>query len=125
MATKPTMVFVYNADSGIFNTLTDIAHKIFSPSTYQCQLCALTHSYFSARASWKDFLQKSDYPLEFLHRDQFIEQFPDDSTPLPAIFLKYEQKTQLWIERDAIRNCKDLTQLQQLIQNALTKLPRN
>jgi len=27
------LVFVYNADSGMFNTLTDIAHKVFSPKT--------------------------------------------------------------------------------------------
>ncbi len=29
-----SIVFVYNADSGLFNALPDIAHKTFSPATY-------------------------------------------------------------------------------------------
>lgn len=28
---RPTLIFVYNADSGLFNTVTDIAHKVLSP----------------------------------------------------------------------------------------------
>ena len=43
------LIFIYNADSGLFNTVTDIAHKIFSPETYSCNLCALTHDYFTVR----------------------------------------------------------------------------
>ncbi len=31
-ATNP-LLFVYNADSGLFNTLGDIGHKLFSPNT--------------------------------------------------------------------------------------------
>ncbi|MBC7930780.1 MAG: hypothetical protein H7Z38_09495, partial [Rubrivivax sp.] len=56
------LVFVYNADSGLFNALTDIAHKAFSPATYQCNLCALTHSTFGMRKGWKRFLETLDTP---------------------------------------------------------------
>ncbi len=28
-----TLLFVYNADSGFFNTLADTGHKLFSPTT--------------------------------------------------------------------------------------------
>ena len=66
---KPSLVFVYNADSGLFNTLTDIAHKIFSPDTYSCNLCMITHDNLSMRSEWKDFIEKLDIELEFLHRD--------------------------------------------------------
>lgn len=59
----PQLVFVYNADSGLFNTVTDIAHKIISPSTYSCQLCTLTHSYFSVKKDWTDFLAELDARL--------------------------------------------------------------
>ena len=32
-----TLLFVYNADSGLFNTMADIGHKLLSPETYaQC-----------------------------------------------------------------------------------------
>ena len=50
---NPTLIFVYNADSGLFNTLTDIAHKTFAPETYSCNLCAITFGTFGMRTEWK------------------------------------------------------------------------
>ena len=38
-----SLILVYNADSGFFNALADSAHKLLSPSTYDCRLCALTY----------------------------------------------------------------------------------
>ena len=32
------LIFVYNANSGKLSAALDIAHKIISPSTYQCRL---------------------------------------------------------------------------------------
>ncbi|MGI8952546.1 MAG: hypothetical protein ACR2FN_13295 [Chitinophagaceae bacterium] len=50
-----TLIFVYNADADLFSTLTDFAHKILSPSTYQCKLCALTYGNISMKQEWKFF----------------------------------------------------------------------
>jgi hypothetical protein len=49
-------LFVYNADSGLFNLMSDIAHKVFAPATYPCNLCAFTHSPLGMRREWKSFL---------------------------------------------------------------------
>ena len=46
-----SLLFVYNADSGFFNTLADIGHKLFSPATYPCQLCAITHGVLAERGA--------------------------------------------------------------------------
>ena len=35
---RKSIVFVYNADSGLFNMVTDTAHKMLSPDTYECNL---------------------------------------------------------------------------------------
>ncbi len=48
----PTLLFVYNADSGFFNLAADIARKIFSPQTYDCNLCAITHDAFAMKNDW-------------------------------------------------------------------------
>jgi len=80
------MVFVYNADSGMFNALSDIAHKLISPATYQCNLCNLTHGYFTARDVWVKFLRDLDSDIEFLHRDEYIQQYGERDVELPAIF---------------------------------------
>ena len=65
------LIFVYNADSGVFNLLGDMAHKMFSPKTYQCSLCALTHGNFGMRREFSDYLKTLPEPFEFLHADEF------------------------------------------------------
>ena len=65
------LIFVYNAGSGFFNVASDMAHKIFSPSTYPCSLCDLTYGIFKIRPEWEDFIQHSPLPFEFLHKDEF------------------------------------------------------
>ena len=36
------LIFVYNADSGLVNTLMNIGYKAISPQTYESKLCDLT-----------------------------------------------------------------------------------
>jgi hypothetical protein len=85
-----SLLFVYNADAGWFNTVSDIAHKIFSPSTYPCSLCDLTYGVFKIRPEWDDFLKHTPVPLEFLHRDEFLVQYPAlRDTPLPVVLRKH------------------------------------
>ncbi|MEO6000620.1 MAG: hypothetical protein ABIN89_27480 [Chitinophagaceae bacterium] len=40
------LIFVYNADNSLFGTITDFAHKILSPASYQWKLCPLTYGNF-------------------------------------------------------------------------------
>lgn len=83
------LLFVYNADSGVFNFWADVAHKVFSPTTYSCNLCALTHGPLRMRHEWRAFLDSLGRPLEFLHRDEFRKQYPDlKNLALPAIFTR-------------------------------------
>ena len=70
-----TLIFVYNANSGTLNTLLDIGHKIISPTTYNCQLCALTHGALTEKQQWKEFRESFPHKLVFLHKDEFEEQY--------------------------------------------------
>jgi len=114
-STESKLVFVYNADSGLFNTMSDIAHKIFSPSTYDCQLCALTHSYFSAKDDWKVFLDTIDIPLVFLHKDEFQQKYKHQDIKFPAIFIDEGSELGLLINADALNQCNSLDELKTLI----------
>ncbi|MBC8519087.1 MAG: GTPase [Gammaproteobacteria bacterium] len=71
------VIFVYNADSGKLNTIFDTAHKIVSPSTYQCSLCSLTYGAFSEKGEWAKFRESSNANLEFLHKDEFEKRFTE------------------------------------------------
>lgn len=112
------LVFVYNANSGLFNTLSDMAHKAFSPRTYQCNLCALTHSTFSMRREWKQFLDGLGTPLEFLHADELRERYGAAGVPLPAVFERDGESLEVLIDAPAINACRSIGDLQRLILRA-------
>lgn len=115
------LVFVYNADSGVFNTLTDIAHKLMSPKTYECNLCNLTHGYFKARDEWVGFLRDLDVEIEFLHRDEYVRKYHDE-VQYPAVFIKQGEDLKLWLDRDMINSMSNTEELMQLIRSQLQQL---
>ena len=61
--TKPTLLFVYNADSGLLNSAKDYVHKIISPKTYECNLCAVTFGNFGIKNEWKRFVDSLNYSV--------------------------------------------------------------
>ena len=69
------LIFVYNADSGIANTIKDIGTKLFAPQNYDCLLCSLTHGTFRENPQWKSFRNNSSIDMLFYHRDEFEERF--------------------------------------------------
>ncbi|MBL4902604.1 MAG: hypothetical protein JKY62_08120 [Desulfocapsa sp.] len=114
-----TLIFVYNADSGLFNTLTDTAHKLFSPKTYECNLCAMTFSGIGMKQEWRKFIDTIDLPLEFLHKDEFKDKYKTE-VELPAIFLKSGNDLNLSIDAEAINKCKEIDELKQLIREIIS-----
>lgn len=115
---RPTLVFVYNADSGVFNTLADVAHKIFSPQTYACNLCALTHTTVGMRGEWKRFLEGLDSPLEFLHADELRARYGVEGVALPAVFKRDGGRLEVLVGADSINGCRTLDELKQLMLKA-------
>jgi hypothetical protein len=72
------LIFVYNAVSGVGNLVLDVAHKLLRPSTYDCNLCALTFGTFRENGKWKEFrkgLQDQGHTLAFLHKDEFLKAY--------------------------------------------------
>ena len=116
---QTSLIFVYNADSGLFNTLTDIAHKVFSPDTYSCNLCMITHDNLSMRSEWKEFIEQLDIELEFLHRDEFLKQYKMSDVKLPCIFSKDTDGLSDFISADEINTSKSVDDLKNLIQGKL------
>lgn len=117
---KPTLVFVYNADSGLFNTLSDVAHKILSPETYACNLCALTHTAFGMRREWREFLESLDARLEFLHADELRSRYGMEGLALPAILRKRGARLEELIDAAAINSCRTLDELKRAITGRLS-----
>ena len=118
------LILVYNAESGFFNIIKDALHKVISPSTYQCNLCALTYGTVSMKDEWKTFIYKLKIPTEFLHRDEFLRKLKSHphnvgDVEFPAVFLDKEGKISLLITHNEINECKTLKELMNLITKKL------
>lgn len=110
------LLFVYNADAGFFNMVTDIAHKIFSPATYPCSLCDLTYGVLKIRPEWEEFVQNAPVPFTFLHKDEFLRDYPDlKNTELPVVlFIKANDTSEL-ISAHELNTFQSVKQLSEVI----------
>lgn len=69
------LIFVYNAKSGLLDKIIDGAHKIMSPATYECNLCAITFGNFTEDELWKSFRENTHLDMKFLYKDEFLKQY--------------------------------------------------
>ena len=115
------IIFVYNAHSGLLNAMKDWAHKIVSPETYPCSLCALTYDNLGMRRPWREFVKELGYEVEFLHRDELDETYGVEDVLLPAAFIQQDGKLDLWITSEAMDALNSLDELQTLVTQNLTQ----
>ncbi|GJM41730.1 MAG: hypothetical protein DHS20C20_20120 [Ardenticatenaceae bacterium] len=109
------LVFVYNANSGLLNFVLDAAHKLFSPSTYPCNLCALTYTPASL-LRWQRFVKSLPWPVEFLHRDELAAQYGAADSLLPAAFLWDGRSLQPWIDAEEMDSYQTLAELMAVVE---------
>ena len=114
------LIFVYNADTGFFNSLADLAHTVISPATYRCNLCAVTHGLFRMHPEWREFVTGLGVPVEFLHRDEFVARYGMRECALPAIFESGEdQVVRVWMTAQEINEARTLATLRERITSRL------
>jgi hypothetical protein len=109
------IIFVYNADSGLFHMATDYFQKMVSPGTYSCHLCAITFGSLGMKREWKTFIANLDMPAEFLHRDEFLELYPSMDVKFPAAFVKRGSDISLLIPHTEINKAKSVEDLMKLV----------
>ena len=116
------LVFVYNADSGIFSGIKDLVHKSVSPKTYGCNLCGLTYGGISMKQEWKEFIKNLPIKVAFLHKDEFIKTHPQlASVSFPVVFKKEGETLKEFISSDEINKQKSLEDLKKLVNTAIEK----
>lgn len=114
------IIFVYNANSGAMNSLMDLVHKAVSPSTYQCNLCAVTYDAFGVRSEWKSFVDQLPCAVEFLHKDELEERYGITDIALPAAFVESEAgELETWIRAETINGLTSVDELKSLVKRKL------
>ena len=116
------LIFVYNANSGIRNTVMDSVHKILSPQTYECNLCDITYGRFMENRIWKKFREKSTYKMEFLHKDEFKKQYASKfgyKFDFPIVLGTSNGNFEIFISKNELNGLANADELIRLIQSRI------
>lgn len=122
---EATIVFVYNADEGFFNALSDTIHKVFSPETYQCSLCRFTYGLAGMVLPWKKFVESLKQKPVFLHRNEFKKAYPDFPAALPVIFIERDRGPTVLLKAEQIKECNGLEGLKRRLSERLDEESAN
>lgn len=117
------LIFIYNADSGLGNMLLDGAHKILSPTTYECSLCDLTFGAFSEKSIWKKFREASNLEMEFLHKDEFSKAYKSKfgyKFTFPIVLVESEMGLEVFVKTEELDRMENAESLIKLIEKRRT-----
>ncbi len=117
---RQKLFFVYNANSGIRNSLIDSMHKVLNPRTYQCSLCDITFGVFKENAIWKKFRNEAQWETEFLHKDEFQSQLQSkmEHTPtFPVVLIEAGEKLEVLISTEKLNTLKNAEDLISLLED--------
>ncbi len=112
------LIFVYNAHSNPIEKLIDGVHKIVSPDTYDCTLCAVTFGAFTEDSLWKSYRETSGFEMQFYYKNEFQKQFRSKWLPkydFPVVLIEFEQSLEIFISADELKEVKDSEELIELI----------
>ncbi|MFD0933501.1 GTPase [Psychroflexus salinarum] len=110
MQKNKAIIFVYNANSGVNNSLLDTAHKFLNPKTYECKLCELTFGLISEKRKWKAFRKQSDIEMVFLHKDEYRRKFKskfEKLYDLPVILYQDNYDLSLLMGKDELNQIEE------------------
>ena len=118
--TNDTLVFVYNSDGTLKAAAVDFVTRFIAPDKYSCNLCMVTHGLMFEKQSWRTFLDTLPNKSIFLHRDEFLKQYPEyRDIKLPVILTDSGEKLETLVSAEEIRAVKDLEELKKLITEKL------
>jgi hypothetical protein len=121
MAAPVEIVFVYNADGTPAGKVKDFVHKIVRPSTYQCQLCAVTYGFATMKSEWRSFVDSIDAEVSFLHRDDLgVDHVGIVGAALPGAWRRRDGGPwEVVLDAPTLRSCDTLNDLIGLLRDRL------
>jgi len=112
------LIFIYNAKSGLVNEFLDFTHKIVSPSTYNCNLCAISYDNFSMKKKWSDYISSLPVKSTFTYKDK-VSEYGYDNIKLPSIIFQDMSKSKVIISSVEINKLKKIDQLINILSDRL------
>ena len=114
------LIFIYNANSGTWNSVLDSAHKILKPESYSCKLCAVTYGLAGEKKAWKNYRKSSNFDMEFYHKDEFLNTFASKyllKFDFPAVLYAENVDLQVLISAEEFNEISSVEKLIEIIEN--------
>lgn len=117
------LLFVYNIDSGVLQSLHDYSSKRpAAPGSDIITLKAITHSPLGMKKEWKRFLKELSIPSRCMDRNEFIAEFEHLATTFPIVFLKKGKDLSVFIGSEDLSQCRDLSDLIGLVSKRISRI---
>lgn len=116
------LIFIYNANAGAIHALLDSAHKIVSPTTYDCSLCAITHGVFKENEVWAAYRKSATIDMDFLHKDEFLKQYKSKWLPkytFPIVLISDDKGLGVFITTEMLNEVETQEDLIVLVNKTL------
>lgn len=120
---KRKLIFVYNGDSGVLNSLVHLMHKTFSPSTYECRLCFLIYNGISLDKGWQAYIEQIGAEVTYCHRDTFAEQHGVSYPTYPLVLEQFGETYKVLIDATDFGTIDNLDALMSKLDARLGRLP--
>jgi hypothetical protein len=105
--------FIYNAKNGVTNSLFDLAHKLISADTYECNLCKITHGAFTESKKFRELKKKNNITL--WHIDNYEVRY-NKEVSYPLIIFRNESGDEISrINTEVINSIINIDELEQII----------
>lgn len=114
------LLFVYNARAGVLHALVDTAHKLVSPATYPCKLCALTYGNVRMRPRWRTFVDELPHRVRFVYADELAREIPPGLAELPALVEVRGGRLDILLAKQDIEGCRSLDDLMTRVREVVT-----
>jgi hypothetical protein len=92
------------------------------PSTYECNLCAVTFGNFGMKKEWAQYVSELDEEVnvEFYHRDEFEEYYPEViDARYPSAYLESPNGMKLFISQEEMNAVESVEELKKLVNKRL------
>jgi|WetSurMetagenome_2_1015567.scaffolds.fasta_scaffold229393_2 hypothetical protein len=124
MSDGKTILFVYNADSGVLAGMKDYCTGGGTPPGRGCcNLSAITFSPVGMKKDWKRYVRELKIPSRFMDRNEFAAEFGQAITSFPAVLLRRGRELALLLSTDELNRCRELEDLTGLLDMRIAQVP--
>ena len=113
--TDKELIFVYNAESDIGSLVKDTVHKVIRPSTFPCNLAAVTYGPLGMKKSWKKTVENLPISARFLYKDEFKDNFDIEDAEFPCAYLNEDGEMKLFMNQGLMNSVDTVEELKNVL----------